>query len=314
MIIPKRLQPGSTIGLISPAGAMYDAENFEVAIENLVGLGLKVKLGQHLRARRGYLAGTDAQRAADLNAMFADSAVAGIIAMRGGYGCGRILPLVDYENIAQNPKILIGYSDVTALLLAVHQRTGLVTFHGPVANGGFNGFTAQYFCQVLMAAEAVICQNPAQKGDSLVQVNDRIRTICPGKATGVLAGGNLTVLCSIIGSGFLPDWTDKILFIEDINEEVYKIDRMLTQLKLAGILARLRGVVVGKFTGCSPAQSYGSLTLDEVLDEHLGRLGIPVFAGSMIGHIPAKFTIPIGLEAEMDASLGTIALARPAVW
>jgi len=314
MIIPKRLQPGSTIGLISPAGAMYDAENFEVAIENLVGLGLKVKLGQHLRARHGYLAGTDAQRAADLNAMFADSAVAGIIAMRGGYGCGRILPLVDYENIAQNPKILIGYSDVTALLLAVHQRTGLVTFHGPVANGGFNGFTAQYFCQVLMAAEAVICQNPAQKGDSLVQVNDRIRTICPGKATGVLAGGNLTVLCSIIGSGFLPDWTDKILFIEDINEEVYKIDRMLTQLKLAGILARLRGVVVGKFTGCSPAQSYGSLTLDEVLDEHLGRLGIPVFAGSMIGHIPAKFTIPIGLEAEMDASLGTIALARPAVW
>jgi muramoyltetrapeptide carboxypeptidase len=272
-----------------------------------------VRPGQFLRARRGYLAGTDAERAADVNAMFADPEVDGIIAMRGGYGCARILPLLDYQTIAQNPKILVGYSDVTALLLAIYQRTGLVTFHGPVANGGFNTFTASCFQQVLMAGEAVVMQNPVHKGDGLVQVTDRIRTIVPGKASGVLAGGNLTVLCSIIGSGYLPDWAGKILFIEDINEEVYKIDRMLTQLKLAGVLAGLRAIVVGKFTGSSPAQSYGSLTLEEVLIDHLQPLGIPVFAGAMIGHLPAKFTVPIGLEAEVDATLGTIALRGPAV-
>jgi muramoyltetrapeptide carboxypeptidase len=313
MLIPPRLRPGSTLGLVSPAGAMYDAENFDLATENLEALGFRVKPGQFLRARRGYLAGTDAERAADLNAMFADPEVDGIIAMRGGYGCARILPLIDYPAIAQSPKVLVGYSDVTALLLAVYQRTGLVTFHGPVANGGFNGFTAQYFRQVLMEAEPVTMRNPDQKGDNLVVVQDRVQTISPGKAQGILAGGNLTVLCSIIGSGYLPDWAGKILFVEDINEEVYKIDRMLVQLKLAGVLGALRGVVVGKFTGCSPAQSYGSLTLGEVLADHLQPLGVPTFAGAMIGHIAAKFTVPIGAEAEIDADRGTISLLHPAV-
>ncbi|MCU0450230.1 MAG: LD-carboxypeptidase [Bernardetiaceae bacterium] len=313
MLLPKRLQQCSVIGLVSPAGAMYEAESFDLATENLEALGLVVKPGQHLRARHGYLAGTDEQRAADLHAMFADPSVDAIIAMRGGFGTARLLPLLDYDLIARNPKILIGFSDITALLLAIYHRTGLVTFHGPVASGGFNSFTFGYFAKVLFNAEMPLLENPNQLGDHLVRTADRVRTICPGKAKGVLAGGNLTVICSIIGSGYLPDWQGKILFIEDVNEDIYKIDRMMTQLSLAGVLKKLAGVAVGKFTGANPAQSYGSLTLEEVLSHHLCGLGIPVFTGAMIGHISSKFTVPIGVEAEIDADAGTLRLLQPAV-
>ncbi|MEJ2079328.1 MAG: LD-carboxypeptidase [Acidobacteriota bacterium] len=311
---PARLRPGDQVALVNPAGATAYRVEVQIVTESLEALGLKVKHSEHLMDRYGYLAGTDAERAADVNAQFADDSVAGIVAVRGGWGCARILPLLDFDMIARNPKILIGYSDVTALLLAVHALTGLVTFHGPVGLGPWNRFTVDYFKRVLFDGEPVLYSNPTNIGDNLTQVADRVQTISPGKARGRLLGGNLTVLSAIVGSRYLPDWDGAILFLEDINEYIYRIDRMLTQLQLAGILGRVSGLVFGQCKDCEPGQGgYGSLTLDQVFDDHIKPLGIPAYQGAMIGHIRNKFTLPEGIPAEIDADQGTIQLLESPV-
>ncbi len=310
---PARLRPGARVALINPAGATAHRVEVQIVTESLQALGLEVKPAEHLLDRYGYLAGTDAERAADVNAQFADESIAGVVAVRGGWGCARILPLLDFEMIARNPKVLIGYSDVTALLLAVHTRTGLVTFHGPVGLGPWNHFTVDYFKRVLFDGEAVLYRNPTATGDNLTQVTNRIQTIVPGKARGRLLGGNLTVLSAIVGSPYLPDWEGAILFLEDINENIYRIDRMLTQLKLAGILGRISGLVFGQCTDCDPGEGYGSLTLEQVFDDHIRPLGVPAYQGAMIGHIRDKFTLPEGLPVEIDADQGTIQLLESPV-
>jgi len=170
-----------------------------------------------------------------------------------------------------------------------------------------------YFRRILFEGEAVIMHNPTKTGDSLVQTRDRIRTITPGVAGGRMVGGNLSILASMVGSQFLPDWKNVVLFLEDDGEKIYRVDRMLTQLKLAGILGRVSGVVFGKCTNCEPGEGYGSLTLDEVLDDHVRPLGIPAWSGSMIGHIEEKFTVPLGVRAEINAEGGTIQLLEAAV-
>ena len=156
-------------------------------------------------------------------------------------------------------------------------------------------------------------ENPKETGDNLAQTKDRILTIHGGKATGRLLGGNLTVLSAMVGSDFLPDFTDNILFLEEVGEDIYRVDRMLTQLKLAGILGQISGFVFGKCSDCGPGKSYGSLTLEEVLNDHIKPLGIPAWYGSMIGHIENKFTIPLGISTEIDADNGSISLLEPAV-
>ncbi|MGV3539977.1 MAG: S66 peptidase family protein [Rufibacter sp.] len=313
-ILPPRLKPGDTVGLICPAGAAFSKETVQITVESLEALGLKVKLGKHVFDRFGYLAGTDQARAEDVNAMFADKSIQGILAIHGGWGCARLLPLLDYKTIQKNPKPLIGYSDITALLVAIQAKTGLVTFHGPVGAATWNKFTVDSFKQVLFDGGAVTFQNPKELGDNLAQTKDRITTITPGTARGKLVGGNLAVLTGIIGSDFLPDWKDKILFLEEINENVYRVDRMLTQLKLAGVLDQVKGMVFGKCTDCGPGNGgYGSLTLEEVLEQHLKPLNVPVYSGAMIGHITHKFTVPVGAEAEIDATAGTIRLLNGAV-
>lgn len=312
-MLPKKLQKGDTIGLISPAGVAYDTQSYQIAFESLQAMGLIVKEGRFLRNRYGYLAGTDAERATEINEMFADDTVKGILALRGGWGCARILDKIDYELIARKPKILGGFSDLTALINAVYAKTGLVTFHSPMATSDWNNFSFDYFKRVLFDGEAVFFENPKEKNDSLAQKNNRIQTITSGKAKGVLVGGNLAVLSGLVGTPYLPDFRGKILFLEEINEYIYRIDRMLAQLRLAGILDKLSGVVLGHFTDCSPQQEYGSLTLEEVLDTYFKNLGVPVFWGSMIGHIKHKFTTPVGLEAQIDADLGTIRLLSAAV-
>ncbi|MDX1429881.1 MAG: LD-carboxypeptidase, partial [Rhodothermales bacterium] len=212
-----------------------------------------------------------------------------------------------------NPKILLGFSDVTSLLVALYARTGLVTFHGPTGNSSWNRFTARYVERLLFDAEQVSFANPTDRGVHLTQVEDRIQTITPGTAHGRLVGGNLTVLTSIIGSDYLPDWDGHILFLEDVGEDIYRVDRMLTQLKLAGVLDKLAGFVFGRCSRCVPDSAYSSFTLMEVLHDHIGPLSIPAFHGSMIGHIRDKFTIPIGAEAEIDAVAGRITLTESAV-
>jgi muramoyltetrapeptide carboxypeptidase len=246
--------------------------------------------------------------------MFADPSVNMIMAMHGGWGCARLLPLLNYDLIRRNPKQLIGYSDITALLLGIHAKTGLTTMHGPEGAATWNAFTTDWFRRVLMNGEAVTFQNPAKKDDTLAQTKDRISTRRSGTARGQLVGGNLTVLCHLMGSAYLPDWRGKILFVEDTHEDVYSMDRMLTHLKLAGVLDQIAGFVFGKCTKCEAGSGgYGSLTLEDVLAEHIGSLTVPAFAGAMIGHITDKFTIPIGINAELNANTGTIRLLESAV-
>lgn len=312
-IIPAVLKAGDTIGLVCPAHPLLSQTDLEIARETLQALGFKVKVGKHIGDRYGYLAGSDKDRANDLHEMFKDKSVNGILAIHGGWGCARVLPHLDFELIKNNPKVLIGYSDITALLNAIYAKIGLVTFHGPVASSTWNAFTVEHFRQLLINAESPTLQNPSKIGDNLVQTQDRIQTLTPGKAKGVLVGGNLTVLSAMIGSPFLPDFKGKILFLEDVGEAVYRIDRMLTHLKIAGILDQISGFVWGKCTKCEPSESYGSLTFDQIFEDHIKPLEIPAFAGSMIGHITDKFTIPVGAEAEIDATLGTIRIIKPVV-
>ncbi|MFG6467840.1 S66 peptidase family protein [Roseateles sp. BYS87W] len=310
----RRLRPGDTLGLVSPANATFEREPLKLATEALQALGFQVKLGEFATARRGPFAGTDAQRAADVNAMFADDTVAGILALTGGSGCNRIVDRLDYDLIRRKPKFFGGFSDLTCLVNAIHRQTGLITFHSPVAGSEWNDFSVQSFKAVAMNAEAAVLRNPvATMGDDLVQRDERISTLRPGRAQGRLVGGNLTVLASMAGSPYFPDCRDGLLFLEDINEYIYRIDRCLSTLRLAGALQSLRGVVLGRFTKCEPGDGYGSLTLDEVFDDYFLPLNIPVFRGAAIGHIKRKLTVPVGARAEMDATAGTIRLLQPAV-
>ncbi len=301
---PPRLKVGDTVGLINPSSPI-EGEDIEYAQKELASLGLKVKLGTHLLDEYGYLAGQDADRAADVNAMFADRAVQGILTMRGGWGCSRILPLLDYELIRSNPKIIMGYSDITSLLLAIYARSGIITFHGPVATSDWNPFSVNYVQRILLDAEPVRMQNPPLKSP---------QTITGGTARGQLVGGNLSVLAAMVGSAYLPDWENKILFVEEIGEDIYRVDRMLTQLKLAGILDKISGFIFAECIRCEAGEGdEASLTLTQVLSDLIRPLRIPAWYGSAIGHIRDKFTVPVGVEVEIDATQGTIQLLEPAV-
>jgi len=311
---PRRLRPGDTIGLVSPANATFEREPLRIAVESLQALGFRVKPGEFVAARRGPFAGSDAQRAADINAMFADEAVAGILAMTGGSGCNRIVDRLDYALIRRQPKCFGGFSDLTCLVNAIHRQTGLVTFHSPVAGSEWNDYSVRSFKAVVMDAEAALLRNPvAPAADDLVAREERIATIRAGRASGPLVGGNLTVLASLAGTPYFPDCRGAILFLEDVNEYIYRIDRCLSTLRLTGALAQVAGVVLGRFTRCEPGDGYGSLTLDEVFDDYFLPLDVPVYRGAAIGHIRRKLTVPVGAPAEMDADAGTIRLLQPAV-
>jgi muramoyltetrapeptide carboxypeptidase len=310
---PARLKEGDTVGLVMPSYAQWDPVPLDILLETLKALGLKAKLGKHVFDRRGYFAGRDEDRAADLNAMFADPEVAAIHCVRGGWGAARLLPLLDWSTIARHPKILVGYSDITALLLSLHAKTGLVTFHGPVGASTWNSFNMEWMKRVLWNAEAATFANAREADDTLVPVKNRTRVITSGKARGRLLGGNLTVFTAIVGSGYLPDFQDCILFLEDVEEAPYRLDRMLTQLKLAGILGQARGIVWGTCDGCSPGEGFGSLTIPDVLDDHVKPLGVPAYSGAMIGHVGRQFTLPLGVQVEIDAEAGTITMLESAV-
>jgi len=313
VIRPKRLKKGDLVGLINPAGATSHPDQAQVAREAIAALGLRTVFGDHLFDRYGYLAGKDEDRAADINTFFADPEVQAVLALRGGWGCNRLLPLLDYDVIRKNPKVLMGMSDITGLLLAVHTKTGLVDFYGPTGSSSWSEFTTDQAKRVLFDGEAVSMHNKVGSADRLVQTGNRVLTITPGKARGRLLGGNLSVLVALVGSEYLPDFKGSILFLEDVREEVYRVDRMLTQLALAGVLEQIAGFVFGRCTDCEPGQTYGSLTLEQVLADHIGPLGIPAWYGSMIGHIKDKFTVPLGIEAEIDADVGTIKLLESPV-
>lgn len=304
IIKPPRLRVGDIVGLVAPAG-IVESKDVEKASKALVDFGLQIKLGKSILNKHGYLAGQDSERANDINIMFADKSVKAIIAMRGGWGCNRLLPLLNYSKIRTNPKIILGYSDITSLLLAIDARSRIVTFHGPVATSTWDEFTVAYFKQVLFASDRVTMQNPNTE-------LGRVEVITPGTAKGKLVGGNLSVLCAMLGSPYLPGWNRRILFIEEIGEDVYRIDRMLTQLKNAGVLNQIAGFIFGQCTNCQPGDP-PTFSLMQLLQHHIRPLGIPAWYGAMIGHIKNKFTIPLGVEVEIDANTGTIKMLEAAV-
>ena len=313
-LLPKRLKPGDTIGIISPSSAIFETEPYEIAVENFEAMGLKVKLGEFVNNRYGHLAGTDDERAKELNDMFKDPTIKAIIALRGGSGAARILDKIDYAAIANNPKIFIGYSDITALHLAIYTKTGLLTFHAPLAVSTWNNFSYPLFRKIIFDGEKVLFKNPVEKGGNLTVIKNRIRTIHPGNATGELLGGNLSVLTGIMGSSYFPEqWENKILYLEDVGEQIYAIDRMMSQLQLGGVFNKISGFVFGKCSDCKPGNGYGSFTLEEIIDYYIKPLKIPAYSGAMIGHIDDNSTIPNGLKVELNADKGTLQMLSPAV-
>lgn len=310
-LLPRPLEPGDTVGLVSPSSATDERLSLQLAREAMQALGFEVKTGAHYASRYGHLAGDDAARAADLNAMFADDAVDAVVCVRGGSGAARLLPLLDYDAIRANPKVLLGYSDITALLNAILSQTGLVTFHGPIGSGSWPRFNVDQFRRVFLERELMRYENPVDAGDELVPRRNRTLTITGGKARGELVGGNLSVLVGLAGSRYLPDFDGRILFLEDVEEAPYRVDRMLTTLKLMGALDRIAGFVFGQCTDCDPGEGYGSLTLDQILDDHIRPLGIPAYRGALIGHVREQFIVPVGGRVEMDADAGTFRLLEP---
>jgi muramoyltetrapeptide carboxypeptidase len=311
---PGRLRPGDTIGLIEPAGFTDDEFDLKVITEAITAMGLVPRPAPHLLARYGYLAGKDPERAADVNAMFADDKVRALIAVRGGWGSARILPYLNYDLIRANPKLLVGFSDITALHMALAARAGFTTIHGPNAASSWGELSLNSFRSIAFAGQTPLYTTPLGVEDRLVQRNGRTRTFRAGRATGRLLGGNLTVLTSLMGTPYLPDFTGAILFLEDIEEAEYRIDRMLTQLALGGVLRRVAGVVFGQCTDCrARGPSIGGFTLSQVLQQHLEPLGVPAFQGALFGHVPNQFSLPVGIRAEIDAGAGTIRILEPAV-
>ena len=308
-----RLKPGDTLALINPSGALFEREPYAIAAETLRALGFKVREAPNLRARYGHLAGTDRQRADDVNAMFADPGVQGLLAMSGGAGGNRMLPLVDYELIQRTPKFLGGHADLTGLINAVYTRTGLVTFHAPMGNSEWNAFNVDHFKRAVVEAEPMTLASPRGEGDVLVPREGHITTIRGGTARGLLIGGNLSVLASMAGSPYWPRFDGSILLLEEHDELIHRVDRALATLKLAGAFSRLSGVVIGAFVNCTPGKGHASLTLDELFDDYFRALNIPVYRGAQFGQVARQFTLPIGLPVEMDAGAGTLRFLGPAV-
>jgi muramoyltetrapeptide carboxypeptidase len=307
---PPRLRLGDTVGVVAPASAVGSDDGLDRAEWWIRGMGLVPRFGAHAGDRHGYLAGTDADRAADINAMYADPEVRAVFAVRGGWGAARILPLLDWDAIRNRPKLLIGYSDVTALHLAFAGRAGYATIHGGNASSSWQKQSWESLWRLAFAGEA-----PVLGGAQTEAETGRIgRTIRGGTARGRLLGGNLTILSTLMGTGWLPEMDGAILFVEDTNEAEYRIDRMLQQLRLAGVLGRLNGVIFGQCTSCrTDAPDYAGFTLDQVIDQYLGPLGIPAFTGGDIGHVANQLSLPSGAEVELDADARTIRLLAPIV-
>lgn len=295
LIKPRALRLGDTIGLIAPAG-FSRKEKVKEAYDKITQMGFKVKMGKSPYEKYGYLSGSDQIRARDINEMFKDKEVDGILCLRGGYGTPRILDLLDYEGIKANPKIFIGYSDITALHIAFNQIAGLVTFHGPMAVsdmiGDFKEFSQESLFNLIMdKKERYEMKNP---------VKEEIITINRGVAQGTIIGGNLSLIVDTIGTAYEIDVEDKILFIEEIGEEPYNIDRMFNQLRLWGKLERVKGIILGDFNNCKPGKPQDSLSLEEVIDDQIKPLGKPTIYNFQSGHCNPMITLPFGVKARLD--------------
>ena len=315
---PPVLRPGDRVGMVAPASNAYEPEELLIAKETMELYGLKVELSRNINAQNGYLAGSDAQRAADINEMFRRPDIRGIVTFSGGYGCSRILPLLDYDQIRRSPKVIVGHSDITALLIGIYQKTGLITFHGSSGLTGVGDYAREHFRRAIMTPQTIgaIAQPPPGEPNPVERTN-RLITIVPGQTTGPLIGGNLTLVTNLIGTPFEPDTRGKILFLEDIGEEPYRIDRMLTQLWLAGKLQDAAGIALGRFVDCYPkeyrASFFQTISLENVLRDRFEALGKPTLYNLMFGHVRENAVLPIGATATLDATAKTLTVNENAV-
>jgi muramoyltetrapeptide carboxypeptidase len=286
----KPLESGAHVALVAPAGPLPKSEELPRAQENTRTFGWEPIVGAHATERVGYLAGQDRDRLNDINLALRDPKIEAIWCLRGGYGVMRILSAIDYDSLSRTPKAIIGYSDITALHAAVQRKCRLVTYHGPHAREALTDFSRDSLRRAVV-----------EQADSC-GVAPNAREINAGVAEGRLVGGNLAVLSALCGTPFAPDLSDGILILEDINEPVYRIDRMLQQLKLAGALNGCRAIVFGACVKCADDAGGGGRAFDEVLGEIVHSLGVPCLAGIPVGHIDEQWTIPLGAMAKLDTS------------
>lgn len=313
-ILPKSLKKGNTLGLTAPGGYITE-EELKEAVATIEELGFKTYYTDAVLYRYGYFAGTDRQRADDLMHMFINHDVDAILCVRGGYGSNRILDLLDFEIIKQNPKALIGYSDITSLINAFYKKNSLIGFHGPVAISNFNDFTVKSFKKVLMKAPKHYKYSNKRQKDTEDNRDFDQYTITGGATQGVLVGGNLVMIETLIGTEYEPDFENKIVFLEEVREKPYRVDRLITHLLMATNLSKASGIVLGIFKGCDIKDegSNDSFTLKQVLYDRFSGLNIPCFYGMPFGHVRNKITLPVGIMAKMDADRQSLMLTEPAV-
>lgn len=309
-IKPKKLEKGDVIGIISPASTPADLKKIENGVKYLEKLGYQVKVGQNVGKEEGYLAGNDSERLTDLHEMFKSKDVKAIFSVRGGYGSGRLLDTLDYNLIKKNPKIFVGYSDITALQLSIFKKTGLITFAGPMLatdfSGKINKYTEENFWKVITSNKKIgKLHNPRE---------EKFFSLTKGRGEGKILGGNLAVLTSIMGTEFFPVFKDTILIIEDIGEQPYRVDRLLNQLKLAKIFEQINGVILGRFVDCYETdKTKKSIELNSVISHYFADLKIPVLYSFSHGHVKENLTIPFGVKTKVNSSRGFVEILESAV-
>lgn len=315
LIKPRALRPGDTVGLITPSSYVADPDRLQLAARTVKYFGLRFKTGRNVGKRAGYLGGSVQERLDDLHQMFRDPEVRGVFAIRGGYGAEQLLDGIDYDLIRRNPKIFLGYSDITALHLAIHQNAGMVTFHGPVVLSRFSEYTRTCFRKALFSTAPIGAVTNPPDSDPLRPAH-MLRTIRPGRARGPLVGGNLSLIATTMGTPYEIETQGRILFLEDVDEQPYSVDRMLTQLRLAGKLGVAAGVVFGECNNCRPREFQPSFestfSLGEVLDNILAGLKAPVLSGLTIGHTDDQATLPLGVAATLDSEKGELVIEESA--
>ncbi len=309
-IKPQAIKKGDLIGIISPASTPDNLEKINEGVKYLESLGYRVIVGKNVGKYRGYLAGNDDERLEDLHSMFANKNVKAIFCLRGGYGTIRLLDKIDYNLIKRNPKIFVGYSDITALQLAIFRKTGLITFSGPMVavdfTGEINHYTEEIFWRMITSTKKFgRLKNPE---------NEKISCLTTGKATGLLIGGNLSLIVSLIGTQYLPDLKNSILFLEEIGEKPYRIDRYFAQMKLSKIFENISGIVLCNFTDCEENDpTKKSLSLNDVIGDYFEKLNKPVLYNLVYGHVNPKNSIPIGVKTSVDCFKGAIEILESCV-
>ncbi|MGD0578329.1 MAG: LD-carboxypeptidase [Bryobacteraceae bacterium] len=313
---PKPLKSGDTVGLITPSTYVSSPDALQLAKHTVEYLGLKWKLGANVSKRTGYLGGTVEERVADLHAAFTDPEVRAVFCTRGGYGAAMLLDRIDFALIRSHKKIFTGFSDITALHLGLHQQSGMVTFHGPTVLSAFSDYTLEHFRRALFDTRPLgVLRNPVEERP--IRPKHPLRTLQGGCGTGALTGGNLTLISTTMGTPWEIQTDGKLLFLEDVDEQPYSMDRMLTQLRLAGKFRHIRGLILGECHDCAPREFKpafeSTFSLGEVYDNILGELKVPVLAGLTIGHTEDQLTLPLGVRATLDANAGTLTVEEEAL-